>query len=1060
MWLVRGWFLPAARVPPTAVVRLAIYAAWGSIAVGVPPAASAPPPGTQVYSNDRDSIAFFLSPGEGIAIADDLTLTAATGDDRGTTEAGCDVIYYDLLVVGGGGGDGVPPATFDVHAELWDADPCAAGVLIPGSAFDWSGVPDDDAVHVLSALLPNTVAVPPTVWLSVSFSTSDAGWLIAERADVGETGDFFALIDPANETCGQFRFGPFPFPYAGFWASVRCDLTSDLPGACCVGESCMEVAERECAGAWQGLSTSCPTTAPALGEGGLGASASDPNPCAPTFRVYENDFVTGAFFPLELGTRAGDDLMLDQGNTPCDFARYEVAVTGEAGTPHFDATIELWTNDVGPDGVISSDDLPLAPIPGTNSTFTQIPANQLTHWLTLGPFPAGIILFDKVWLIVSTTTGTSGPILSGLGDIGASSDAFAISDGENWTGGVDFGGFDPTGCPGGPSCTPAGSFRSRVWCYGATATGACCDAASGVCVEGVVIRNCNGRWVADTTCQSAGFDPPCGTAACCKVDSKDPVSTICDNQPPAECLRSGGEVATGLFCPEVDCGFAACIAGGGSCLTAHTPPGCSDNTCCNLICRLDPSCCQTEWDSACASRASFACPPAPPANDACLDALQVVIGETAFDTLTATTDGPPLADGCESVASAPATGGIPRGGRQAEGFSLFNDVWFQWVATGDHMVTVDLCTDTDFDARLVVYEGCSCPPLTPVSAGCDDDGCGLIAGPSTVTIGVTAGTCYLIRIGGFAAADVGDGVLTLTEQSVTCPAGSLSDAEHTVVFIDPPDNVVDARQPHAINSPALRQGIEVLTVEAPAGADPDCFVLCETEVESALSESEVASEPAAGGTPSGRRPKGVEFAPAASGTPRGGHPKGVASAPVAGGTPRSVRTGSSNRIVSVLENPPGVYTITLERTITVGAVTTVTYKGTGATGHFTSHPANVNGDAMADRLDVLRAIDCVRDLNRTATPPTPPYQGGERGRGARQLPSTSRRPPTAVCPTASHQPPSGESEPCIWGIYSADVDQDGQVGPADILRTIDLLNGAGSFDAWDATPAPPGDGCP
>ena len=35
-----------------------------------------------------------------------------------------------------------------------------------------------------------------------------------------------------------------------------------------------------------------------------------------------------------------------------------------------------------------------------------------------------------------------------------------------------------------------------------------------------------------------------------------------------------------------------------------------------------------------------------------------------------------------------------------------------------------------------------------------------------------------------------------------------------------------------------------------------------------------------------------------------------------------------------------------------------------------------------------------------------------------------------------------------WGIYSCDIDRSGKVGAADLLRLIDLLNGAGAFDEW------------
>lgn len=119
-----------------------------------------------------------------------------------------------------------------------------------------------------------------------------------------------------------------------------------------------------------------------------------------------------------------------------------------------------------------------------------------------------------------------------------------------------------------------------------------------------------------------------------------------------------------------------------------------------------------------------------------------------------------------------------------------------------------------------------------------------------------------------------------------------------------------------------------------------------------------------------------------------------------------------NAITSVTDNGDGTYTLTLDHAITAGAVTTVQYNG-GAFISMTSHPGNANGDSTASAIDLLRIID---DLNNVANP--------------------------------------------TWGDYSEDIDHSGLFAAADLLREIDLLNGAGVFDPWNGTLLPVNLTCP
>jgi hypothetical protein len=123
----------------------------------------------------------------------------------------------------------------------------------------------------------------------------------------------------------------------------------------------------------------------------------------------------------------------------------------------------------------------------------------------------------------------------------------------------------------------------------------------------------------------------------------------------------------------------------------------------------------------------------------------------------------------------------------------------------------------------------------------------------------------------------------------------------------------------------------------------------------------------------------------------------------------------SNSIANVTYLGDGMYEIVLDHAIPAGAVTTIEYDGDGSHVEYTSHPANVNADSQAAPADIYSLIEYI---NGVAASPSP------------------------------------------WGIYSEDVDHSGLLGPPDVLRVIDLLNGAGVYDTWLNTPLPTTDGCP
>ncbi len=279
-----------------------------------------------------------------------------------------------------------------------------------------------------------------------------------------------------------------------------------------------------------------------------------------------------------------------------------------------------------------------------------------------------------------------------------------------------------------------------------------------------------------------------------------------------------------------------------------------------------------------------------PPNDYCHHAEAITEGVTPFDLAGATFDcpGPPPSPVCLT--------------------SMLNDLWYEWTASCAGQAIIETCGESDDDTpntSLVVYGECDCLVDSESILGCSDFQATPCLLGSRVEIDAQEGHCYKIRLGGYLGGEPA-GNLTITNCPTSCPAGALT-------FVDPPDGVVDARQPHPIGTPTALQGIDSIIVAAPDGAIATCFTLCET------SGSETLHPPYQPGF-------------------------------------------ESNEITGVEANGDGTYTVILKRPITPGEVTTVTYRdnnGTTTTGSFIAHPADVNADSGAGPSDILAIIDII-----------------------------------------------------------------------------------------------------
>ena len=130
------------------------------------------------------------------------------------------------------------------------------------------------------------------------------------------------------------------------------------------------------------------------------------------------------------------------------------------------------------------------------------------------------------------------------------------------------------------------------------------------------------------------------------------------------------------------------------------------------------------------------------AADNCSIAIAIGAGTSSGTTAAATNDG---SASCGASATSP-------------------DVWYKYVATGTGTMTVDTCAAASFNTVLSVHA--ACPGTTGNEIACNDDNaaCGSGSTRSYLTVPITAGNTYYIRVAGYNGA-TGTFTLTLTVDS-------------------------------------------------------------------------------------------------------------------------------------------------------------------------------------------------------------------------------------------------------------------------------------------------------
>jgi hypothetical protein len=379
------------------------------------------------YRNTIANPTTYYSPGANKALGDDMTLA---GTARGLT-------YYDLAVAG------TANHAYNVTAALYTNCPGLGGTLIAGTQRTWNGVPGDDSIYLLSADFSTPVRVPDSVWMVVTFSTADSGWVVAEQAETGSTQNIFGQNDPPW-AC-DYWFGPPPADYAGFWADIQCVAIPEAQGACChTDHTCTQGTIPACtafAGLFMGEGTTCATvncasitvgaccdiatwtctmksaadcTAAGGSFDGVGTS------CTGACPEYRNEInpVTLSYNP---GKPMADDLTL--AGTARDLIYFEVAVYGGGGGP-FDLDVALYNGSPCSGGTI---------LPGTLVSGAGLPDGQVLN-LTV-TLPAPVTLPNTVWMVMEFSTAYAGWIVAETAEAGSTANVFGLAayDGQQWT---------------------------------------------------------------------------------------------------------------------------------------------------------------------------------------------------------------------------------------------------------------------------------------------------------------------------------------------------------------------------------------------------------------------------------------------------------------------------------------------------------------------------------------------------------------------------------------------------------------------------------------------------
>ena len=192
----------------------------------------------------------------------------------------------------------------------------------------------------------------------------------------------------------------------------------------------------------------------------------------------------------------------------------------------------------------------------------------------------------------------------------------------------------------------------------------------------------------------------------------------------------------------------AALAGAQDCFEPHGGPGCDDPVCEAAVCEQDFFCCESGWDASCVELARELCDDGGGGGGGddelgCADAPVITLGDHAFDS-TDSTISVDLAGFCDP-------------GQFGDDI-LHRTVWFRWTCPATDGYVASTCSQAAFDTRIAIFEG-ACNLGAVIDCLDDTPDCGTFT--TRLAFNATAGTEYLIAVGGYAAFSFGTGTLTL-----------------------------------------------------------------------------------------------------------------------------------------------------------------------------------------------------------------------------------------------------------------------------------------------------------
>lgn len=219
----------------------------------------------------------------------------------------------------------------------------------------------------------------------------------------------------------------------------------------------------------------------------------------------------------------------------------------------------------------------------------------------------------------------------------------------------------------------------------------------------------------DSTCEQPG--------ACCLPTGG------CESTDEIGCEYAGGVWnGTGTFCSSTDCPeYGACCSSDETC-EMQLADACKDGG--GSFRGGDTNCSTTDCTIA-------------EYNDECVDAAMIANGSTTFSTIEATSSTDLYSDQCSGTYLG----------------EMNKDLWFSYQATCTGTLVVSTCDSASFDTDLVVYQG-TCADMTQIACNGDTSICSGYT--SYLETPVTAGTNYLIRVGGWNESAAGTGSLVVS----------------------------------------------------------------------------------------------------------------------------------------------------------------------------------------------------------------------------------------------------------------------------------------------------------